>query len=258
MPKKGFKHSEESKEKMRNSKIGNKIRLGMKHTQDSISLISKNRKGKPAWNKGIKMPQSFCDTMSRVQEGKSIPKSVRDKISLSLKNYEFTEEHRKHISLALMDREFSDETILKLIESHLVGGFWIGNIRYKEPQYCILWKEVNPRVHAFFDYKCVECGAPENGRSHIGHHVFYVKKACCWYNEDGVYYTNLNAIDHREHDYCIGKNPNYFVILCPKCHGATGGNFNNRRMWADHFKKLIDTKYGGECYTEKEISGKAG
>ena len=226
----------------------------MKHTPEAIAKIKKTRTGQPTWNKGIKMPQSFCDTMSRVQEGKSIPQTVRDKISASLKEYEFTEEHRKNISLGLMDREISDETRLKLIESHLIGGLWIGSVQYKDPQYCVLWKDVNPRVHEFFGYKCVECGALENGRSHIGHHVFYVKKTCCWYNDDGIYYTNLNAKDHKTHDYCIGENPNYFVILCPKCHGMTGGNFDNRKMWADHFKKLIDTQYGGKCYTEKQKS----
>ena len=251
-PMTGKKHSPEALEKMRLAKLGNKIRVGMKHTPESILLMSENRKGIPAWNKDKQMPETFCKTMSEVQKGKTIPSHVRDKISMSLKEYEFTPQHRENISKGLMNREVSEETILKLIESHLIGGLWIGNVKYKDPQYCVLWKEVNPRVHKFFDYKCVECGAPENGRSHIGHHVFYVKKACCWYNEEGIYYTNLNAKDHKTHDYCIGENPNYFVILCPKCHGMTGGNFENRKMWADHFKKLIDTRYNGKCYTEKE------
>lgn len=128
-------------------------------------------------------------------------------------------------------------------------------MRYTDIQYCILWKEVNPRVHAFFNYKCVECGTPETGRSHIGHHVFYVKKACCWYNNDGIYYTNLNAKDHKETDYYIGENPNYFVILCPKCHGKTGRGFINRQYWANHFKKIIDEQYGGKCYYTKDEMG---
>jgi hypothetical protein len=119
-------------------------------------------------------------------------------------------------------------------------------------RYCEKWKDVNPRVHAFFDRKCVECGVPENGRSHIGHHVFYVKEACCLFNDDGIYYTNLNCKEHPEHNYFIGENPNYFVILCPTCHGRTNGNFENRKKWADHFKELIDTKYNGKCYFTKE------
>lgn len=143
-------------------------------------------------------------------------------------------------------------TLVKLTEAR-VGGFWIGNIHYSDRLvYCELWKDVNPRVHAFFDYKCCLCNTPENGQSHIGHHVFYVKEACCWHSEDGVYYTNLNAIDHPANDYCIGENPNYFVILCPKCHGKTNGKFANRKKWADYFKNLIDENYGGKCYFTKE------
>lgn len=121
-----------------------------------------------------------------------------------------------------------------------------------ETQYCEIWKDVNPRVHAFYGYKCVLCGQPENGRSHIGHHVFYVKEACCWYDESGVYYTNLNAVDHKENDYCIGRNPNYFVILCRSCHGKTNGYFANRKKYADLFKDMIDTYYEGKCYFTKE------
>lgn len=144
---------------------------------------------------------------------------------------------------------------LQMVRERYVGGFIIQNVRYDEKQksvYCELWKEVNPRVHAFFDYKCVECGEPETTHSHIGHHVFYVKEACCWQSEDGIYWTNLNAPDHPEKDYCIGENPNYFVILCSSCHGRTNGKFANRKKWADHFKNMIDADYGGKCYFTKE------
>jgi hypothetical protein len=92
----------------------------------------------------------------------------------------------------------------------------------------------------------------ENGRKHMGHHVFYVKQACCWYNDDGEYYTNLNAKEHPENDYYIGYNPNYFVLLCPKCHGKTNGSFENRKRWADFFRDMIDTKYDGKCFLTKD------
>jgi hypothetical protein len=70
-----------------------------------------------------------------------------------------------------------------------------------------------------------------------------------------VYSTNLNARDHSEKDYLIGDNPNYFVTLCPYCHGVTGGNFENRKKWTDYFRDLLDTYYGGKCYlTEKEMA----
>jgi hypothetical protein len=134
------------------------------------------------------------------------------------------------------------------------GGLWYGGVFYikNKQKYCELWPDVNERVHAFFDYKCVGCGTPEINRSHAGHHVFYVKNACCWFDKEGIYYTNLNAPNHIGNDYCIGDNPNYFVILCPKCHGETNGNFGNRKRWADYYKNLIDKEYGGKSYYTKE------
>jgi hypothetical protein len=224
---------------MRQAKLGKPSNhSGIKHTSEAIEKIRKTRTGQPTWNKGIKMPESFCETMSKIQRGKLIPYSQREKISKSLSGKPHSYEHN-----------------LKVHEAN-IGGFYVGNVRYDlPPRYCEVWKDVNPRVHKFFDYKCVECGAPEVEHSHIGHHVFYVKESCCWYNEDGEYYTNLNCKKHPAPDYYIGKNPNYFVILCSTCHGKTNGNFDNRRKWADHFKDLIDTKYGGKCYTEKEDTG---
>jgi hypothetical protein len=134
-----------------------------------------------------------------------------------------------------------------------IGGYWIGNVRYgNAPIYCELWKDVNPRVHAFQNHKCFLCGVPENGRSHAGHHVFYVKEACCWHSDNGIYYTNLNARNRQENDYCIGENPNYFVILCKTCHGKTNGGFKNRKKYADLFKQMIDDNYGGKSYFTKE------
>mgnify|MGYP004633154527 CR=1 FL=1 len=217
---KGFtgKHNESSKEKMRLAKLGKPgNHTGKKHSEESKQKNRESHLGKPAWNEGIKMPESFCKTMSEVQKGKEITELQKEKIC---------------------------ET--------LIGGFWYGNVRYGKLQYCELWKDVNPRVHAFFNNTCCLCGAKENGKSFAGHHIFYVKKACCWFNKEGIYYTNLNARDHKEHDYCIGENPNYFVILCPKCHGMTNGDFENRKKWADYFKEMIDTKYNGKCYFSRE------
>lgn len=231
----GKSHSEDSKEKMRLAKLGKPGNHRKPHSEETRAKISASKSGSVPWNKGIKMPVSFSETMSRVQLNKTLAPNHREKISKSLEGREHTYEHT-----------------MKVLESN-IGGFWYGNIRYDtKPIYCERWKDVNPRVHAFFNYRCVECGIPENGRSHIGHHVFYVKKACCWYNEDGVYYSNLNAPDHKEHDYLIGENPNYFVILCSKCHGKTNGNFANRQKWADHFRELIDTKFNGRCYLTPE------
>ena len=185
-------------------------------TEASRKNMSKKMAGKSPWNKGKKCPQL---------SGKNNP----------------------HFG-----RKHTEETRLKNIEFH-VGGFWYGNVKYYPSEYCELWEDVNPRVHAFFNHTCCLCHTHESNHSRVvGHHVFYVKKACCWQSDDGIYYTNLNAIDHPAHDYYIGENPNYFVILCQSCHGKTNGKFENRKKWADYFRKMIDEEYDGVCYLPKK------
>lgn len=161
---------------------------------------------------------------------------VREKISVGMKKYLDDYEVRVRISEAG------------------VGGHWYGNVRDPKPQYCEKFAVVKPKVRAFFNRVCVECGKRESKHKHHVHHVFYDKKSCCLVDEGGIYYSNLYARDHTTKDYCIGENPNYFVLLCESCHGKISPlkKFESKRMWADHFKELIDTKYGGVCYTESQ------
>ena len=138
-------------------------------------------------------------------------------------------------------------------------GFWYGhptiNKKRASPKYCEIFKEVKPRVRVFFDYTCTMCGEIETDVTHHVHHVFYEKKTCCWIDENGEYWTNLNARDHGEKDYYIGDNSNYFALLCDKCHGVSGGKFENRKKYADLLRKLIDEEHGGKSYyTEDEMA----
>lgn len=207
-------------------------------SEDHRKHLSESQKGKP----GHIPSEETKRRMSQSNKGKVRSEGTRKRIS----------ESRKGIPNPMIGKKHTDKTKIKQCESK-VGGFWIGNIRYPtSPIYCELWKDVNPRVHAFFDYKCVLCGQPENGRSHIGHHVFYVKEACCWYSDEGIYYTNLNVRKHPAKDYYIGVNPNYFVILCNSCHSKTNGGFENRKRYANLFKQMIDDNYGGKSYLTKE------
>jgi hypothetical protein len=217
--------------------------------KDIHNPISNNKKGV-----GIK--KAWEDPLYRQKNIESRKKTFSDpgwkiwKSQILKKRYEDPEllERMRGITT----KRYEDPMEVMKLTERLLGGFWYGNVRYYSIIYCELWKDVNPRVHAFFDYKCCGCGVPENGHSHIGHHVFYVKEACCWHSDDGIYYTNLNALDHKENDYCIGENPNYFVILCQSCHGKTNGKFANRKKWADFYRIMIDEQYGGKCYYTKE------
>jgi hypothetical protein len=151
----------------------------------------------------------------------------------------------------------SNEITIKSTETKL-GGFWYGNVKYYGGiQYYYCEKFNNPfkeRVRAFWDNTCVECGKKETGTKFCVHHVFYVKEACCMRTDGGVYRSNLNVSEHKENDYIIGNNPNYFVLLCQSCHTKTNHKFENRKKYADKYRKLIDEEHGGKSYyTEEEF-----
>ena len=155
-------------------------------------------------------------------------------------------------------------------ENHLIAitgeGIWYGNLSLRRfnngdydkrlQHYCEIFKEVDPRVRAFQNNMCLLCEKTEeeNGKRMHDHHVFYEKKTCCWVDDSGEYWTNLNAKDHSKKDYYIGDNPNYFALLCTDCHGKTNGSYENRKFWADTFKNIIDTKFNDKSYyTEEEM-----
>jgi ribosomal protein L31 len=99
---------------------------------------------------------------------------------------------------------------------------WQGGISF-EP-YCPLFNDsFKERVRAFFDNRCVLCGAEEDAcveKLHV-HHVQYNKSACC------------------------DESPKRFVALCRSCHTKTN---HNRDEYAEMFLNLITTKYQGRSY----------
>lgn len=242
----GRKATDETKRKMSAARMGHTT---SEETKRKIGLANSNK------------TEEQRRQISERMKGRFVSEETKRKIGNANKNNKphlgknHTEETKLIISqkrkLQIIGKR-TYETKQKMCESN-IGGFWYGNVKYYSYIVeCELWKDVNPRVHAWFDYKCVLCEQPENGKSHIGHHVFYDTRACCLISKDGKYYTNLNARGHPEKDYYIGENPNYFVILCPECHGKTGGKFANRKKYADELREMIDTYYGGKCYYTKE------
>jgi endogenous inhibitor of DNA gyrase (YacG/DUF329 family) len=117
--------------------------------------------------------------------------------------------------------------------------------------YCEKWSlEFRRRIRAFFDYKCEECGTPQNENLLHCHHVYYDKKACCSVNENGRYFSNLGIKDNP-HSFEIIGDPNKFIALCDNCHKKTSGK-KNREYWARHFEEIINNYYLGKSYFTKE------
>ena len=123
-------------------------------------------------------------------------------------------------------KKHSPQTRKKMSESRKgeKSYYWKGGISF-EP-YCPLFNdEFKERVRAFFDYKCVECGTPQNGSKLHVHHVNFNKKTCC---DDSI---------------------PLFVPLCTPCHGRTQ---RNREDWRARFTDMINQYYSGKCYFSKE------
>jgi len=117
--------------------------------------------------------------------------------------------------------------------------------------YCEKWTaEFRRRIRAFFDYKCVDCGSPQNEQLLHCHHVYYDKKACCAVNENGKYLSNL-GIKGYPHSFEIVGDPNKFVTLCQSCHARTTAK-KKREYWARHFEEIINIDYQGNSYLTKE------
>ena len=165
---------------------------------------------------------------------------AKQKISVAMR-----EKHGKH----WLGKKHSSETKQKMRENH--GKYWLGKKHSPETiqkmrdvkkgennpnwrggssfePYCVKFNnEFKERVRNFFGRKCVECGIDEcdnDVRLHV-HHVNFRKDSCCS--------TAVIPL---------------FVTLCTSCHSKS--NYN-REYWEDRFTRLINEKYGGQCYLPK-------
>jgi hypothetical protein len=154
---------------------------------------------------------------------------IRDAIIKKWENPEYREFYRRVCSGQNHHQwgiPLSIETRKKISESKRGSKhpMWRGGISF-EP-YCPKFNnEFKERVRAFFEYRCVECGAPQREtRLHV-HHVNFNKQTCC--------------------DSSIPL----FVPLCPACHNKTQ---RNRIFWEYWFTKMIESLYGGKCYVQSQ------
>ena len=94
--------------------------------------------------------------------------------------------------------------------------------------YCIKFNfDLRERVREFYGRECVMCGKDEieNKQRLDVHHVNYDKMACC------------------------NDTKPLFVPLCKSCHTTITNKGINK--YEDHFTKLIEEEYGGECFAPK-------
>jgi hypothetical protein len=211
--------------------------FGKTHSQKSITQMKTSHKGQIAWNKGIPISE---------QQRKQISETLKERCKDPNVLKQLTEQATGVYP--------SEETRLKLIESHLEGGFWYGNVKHTEGVvYCgVFTPTFKEGVRKLQKYTCMECGhvwQPGERRLAV-HHVYYNKKSCCTQNEEGLYIQTIPNGESKGMKILVEGNPNKFAALCSTkgsgCHGKTN---HNRLHWARKYEKIINEQYGGLSYT---------
>lgn len=151
--KKGFKHSEKTKEKLRQVQLKNPIRYwkGKKIPKEIKKKLSLAHMGKLPWNKGLKgtMPTPW-------NKGKK----NEYKFPNRKKGHKLSEEHKRKIGLALKGEK---------------GPAWQGGISV-EP-YTVDWtKTLRRSIRERDRYTCQICGEQQENRAFDVHHIDYNKK----------------------------------------------------------------------------------
>lgn len=258
MPFVGFKHSQESKDKMSKANAGRKNpHGGLPWTKESREKLSATLKAKHiklspeakarllACNLGKKRKPETIAKIAASRKGTKMSVDSNVKKSIALKGHIVSPETRAKISAANKGRVITPEWREKLVESHKGkhlscdakiklsvinsgenNAQWKGGISF-EP-YCPKFnREFKKRVRAFFEHRCVCCGKHENEcrRKLSVHHIEYNKQACC---------------DNR-----IAQ----FVTLCDMHHSKTNGD---RDRWESMLHRIIDEIYDGKSYYTKE------
>jgi uncharacterized protein YeaC (DUF1315 family) len=92
MFKKGYKQTEQQKQKIRQAVLGNKNWLGKKHTAETRLKMSLSAKGKV-------VSEHTKQLLSKINIGKHHTDESKKKMSLARKGKKFTMEHRKNLGL---------------------------------------------------------------------------------------------------------------------------------------------------------------
>ncbi len=161
MTKKGYKQTEEHRDRQCSS------RSGMKRSVESIEKMSNSHKGKPSNRKGKPSPM------------KGIPRSpeIKLKISASMLGKKFSPEHCEHIRLSQLGRV----PWCKGLHPQNLGGSnhynWQGGISFLP--YCSKFnKELKEAVRDRDNRTCQLCNEKENEEKLSVHHIHYDKENC--------------------------------------------------------------------------------
>jgi hypothetical protein len=243
MPAKGQKLSQEAKAKISAARSKPQAKCVCLNCGSSFETHqSEVRRG------GGKFCCKTCE--GKYKSGTPRTLEVRNKISIANKGRIFTKEWKAKISKSLTGKHGArngahhTESAKQKLRDVRIGmkasketkekmsacrrgkdnPAWQGGVSFGK--YCPKFNdEFKERVRAFFDYKCLECGNPQNGERLTVHHIQYNKQTCC-----------------------DGSLP-MFAPLCRNCHAKT--NFN-RDTWEQKYADIIQNYYSGKSFFTKE------
>lgn len=183
--KKGRPWTEDSKQKLSLSKIGNKACVGRTYTEDTILKMKQAATGRKFSDKHrenlSKAKKGKYDGKDNPNYGKHLSADTKEKIGKS----NIGKKRSPEIKLQMSDRQRGEK-----------NWNWRGG-RSSEPYPIEFNHELKESIRRRDQYQCQLCYSPQNGhRLHV-HHIDY-----CKYN----------------------LNPNNLISLCIHCHMKTGKN----------------------------------
>jgi len=239
MPK-GYKHTEESKRKMRLNHYDcsgkNNSMYGKKPSEESKRKISEANKGQIPWNKG----KTGCyseETIERLRKaniGKKMSEETKRKLSEAKKGSKaseeakrkmrgriVSEETRKKIRKINKGRKHTEEAKRKISKAQKGknNNNWQGGISF-EPYGLEFNNKLREQIRKRDNYRCQQCFQHQDA-------LFENYKA-------GIRRRKLSVhhIDYQK----TNNNPENLISLCRSCHQQT--NFK-REDWEEYFKNRI-------------------
>ena len=258
----GKKHSEETKQKLREANLGNKYWLGKKHTEESKEKIRLSRLGKPNLSaKGKPKTQEHKEKQSNIMK----QLYSEGKIESHWKGKTFSEEHRNNISKSRKElcaegkiipwnKGLEGEEYLKHYEN---GATWA---RGKKLHYPIWNKDLTGKEYSKH-YKDGKVGPYVHGQANKPYGLEFNKQfKLAIKQRDGFLCLKcgMREEDSRQlfksplHVHHIDYNKQLTIkenccALCTRCNSEV--NFN-RSSWTNFFQSLLKERYG---YTYDEL-----
>lgn len=211
--KKGSKHSEETKRKIKKRlEGGNSTTFRKGHKGLYFGGFSGGEKVKEKIRQtltGRKLSEEHKQKISAGLNGRKCSEETKNKLSKSHKGKKNTEEARRKMSESHKGKKLTKESRRKISEALIGKKHWNWQGGKSFESYSVNWTETLRRSIRERDrYTCQLCSKPQGDISHDVHHIDYNKLNC---------------------------NPDNLITLCKSCHTKTN---IKRKYWIKYFQKI--------------------